>query len=204
MKKLNSLRDLISHLERVAPELIDLALAKDNQEFSTLLDIFLERAAAHVEANARSFFNLDEVGLSAVVATYFNGMPGIQVIQEGHSNGHVDLTVTVNLVSPTRRVLAEAKIESGPAYHEKGLAQLLGRYSTGRYPNAWLLVYVKSGAIKTRLEALRQHLDTTKPLNQTGKCRDHPARWFFMSDHIHASQEQITVTHAGFNLAAGA
>ena len=202
MKQLDTLKDLVDHLQKVAPEVIELATASTEEEFALNLDKLLERAARHLEANSNSFYRLNEVGLSGVVAAFLNGMPGINAVQEGHSNGHVDLTITANLTSPVQRRLAEAKIENGPAYHEKGLDQLLGRYSTGRDRYAWLLVYVKVAGIKYRLDEIRTFLNMKKPHKQKGACRDHGhnLKWFFHSDHEHSSGEEITVTHVGFNL----
>lgn len=204
MTRLDNLKDVYDHLQKRAPEIIDLATAETEEEFAAFLDRLLERTACEMEANSNAFCKLNEVELSAIVAISLNGMPGIRVIQEGHSNGHVDLTITVNLTSPIQRRLAEAKIEDGPSYHVKGLDQLLGRYSTGRERYAWLLEYVKRADIKNRLEAIRAHLDKVKPHNQNGDCRDHDQnlKWFFHSDHLHSSGEQITVTHVGFNLHA--
>lgn len=204
MTQLDNLKDLVDHLKQVAPEVLDLATAKSDEDFAASLDRLLERAACHLEANSKSLSTLDEVGLSAVVAAFLNVMPGINCIQEGHSNGHVDLTITVDLASPVQRRLAEAKIENGPTYHVKGLDQLLGRYSTGRDRYAWLLEYVKLTGIKDRLDAIRDHLDKVKPHKQQGDCRDHDhnLKWFFHSDHLHSSGEEVTVTHVGFNLYA--
>jgi len=202
MTQLDNLKDVYDHLQKRAPEVIDLATAVSEEEFAAFLDRLLERAASEMEASSNEFCDLDEVGLSAIVAISLNGMPGIRVIREGHSNGHVDLTITIDLTSPIQRRLAEAKIEDGPSYHVKGLDQLLGRYSTGRDRYAWLLEYVKKPNIKNRLEAIRAHLDKVKPRNQKGDCRDHDQhlKWFFHSDHLHSSGEQITVTHVGINL----
>ena len=95
MTKLDNLKDVYDHLQQRAPEVIDLATASTDEEFAAFLDRLLERAACEMEASSSQFCDLDEVGLSACVAMSLNGMPGVRVIREGYSNGHVDLTITV-------------------------------------------------------------------------------------------------------------
>ena len=197
----DSLDSIVERLKLVAPEVLDLATANTEAQFVECFDRLLERGIAHLEANSKNFKDLDEVGLSAVLAGFFNGMPGIQVVQEANSNGHVDITITVSIAHPVQRRLAEAKIERGPAYHESGLQQLMNRYATGRGSSAWLLAfYVKVADIKSRMEAIRKHLDSSRPCNQDGQCVDHKIKWAFVSTHKHSSGEQVGVAHVGCNL----
>jgi hypothetical protein len=204
MKPTDSLQALIDHLRQVAPEVIDLATAETEEQFCASFDRLLERAVIHLEKNSKNFASLNEVGLSAALGNFFNGMPGVSMMQEGHSNGHVDLTLEIKLASPVQRRLVEAKIEGGPVEHEKGLAQLLGRYVTGRENTSWLLLYVKLKDIKARMQALRDNLDQKRPLNQTGACLSHNGslKWIFTSDHGHSSGETVRVVHVGCNLFA--
>jgi hypothetical protein len=196
----NTLYALVEILKRQAPEVLDLALAKTEEDFCVVFDRLMERAVMHLEKNAGNFAHWDEVAMSAVLTAFFNGMPGMSVVQEGHSNGHVDLTIEVRLVSPVQRRLAEAKIEKGPAYHEKGLEQLLTRYVTGREQSSWLILYVDHPNIKGRMQTLRDNLDTKRPLKQMAACTPHSIKWAFVSAHEHLSGEVIRVSHVGCNL----
>lgn len=197
----DSLHAMVEHLRKVAPEVIDLSVAKTDDDFCKSFDRLLERAVVHLEKNSRNFKKLDEVGLTAVLAGYLSGMPGMNVIQEGHSNGHVDLTVEVRLASPVQRRLAEAKIDRGPVYHVRGLQQLLKRYSTGRENTGWLIVYVMKAGIKGRMEKVRKHFNKERPELQVGTCVDHAiAKWAFVSVHSHSSGERVRVAHVGCNL----
>jgi hypothetical protein len=202
LKPLDSLEALVNHLRQVAPEVLDLTTAETEEEFCASFDRLLERAVIHLEKNSKNFITLNEVGLSAVMGNFFNGMPGVIMTQEAHSNGHVDLTIEVSLASPVQRRLVEAKIEGGPVEHEEGLAQLLGRYVTGRESTSWLLLYVRLKDIRARMQALRDNLDLKKPLNQTGACLNHNSnlKWTFTSDHRHSSGETVRVVHVGCNL----
>jgi hypothetical protein len=99
-----------------------------------------------------------------------------------------------------RRKLGEAKIYSGPAYHEKGLRQLIDRYSTGRESRGLLLNYVRKSDIAEVIKTLRQSLDTNLPLRQKGPTQDHKLKWSFSSVHGHSSGEDLAVDHVGCNL----
>src|SRR5579864_9010839 len=151
--------DLAERLERRAPEYLDLFTAQTDPEFEKAFDTLLEKAVAGLEKNKRNFESLDEVGLSAVLALALN-VPGLTVSQETHSNGHVDLTIEAQFCTPMRTKLGEAKIYNGPAYHVKGMGQLLGRYTTGREGRGLLIVYVKKAGIADLVKKLREKLDS--------------------------------------------
>ena len=195
----DSLHAQMEHLKRVVPEVLDLATARTDEEFCACFNGLLEKAVMHLEKNAKNFGELNEVGLTAVLAACFLGY-GVTVVQEGNSNGHVDLTIEVRLVSPVQRRLAEAKIERSPATHEQGLDQLLRRYSTGRESSGWIILYVKSANISARMKALRDNLDRKMPLQQVAACEEHPIKWAFVSKHVHSSGETLRVEHVGCNL----
>src|SRR5262249_38209128 len=126
--------------------------------------------------------------------------PGLTVLQEGHSNGHVDLIIEADHCMPMRRKLAEAKIYDGPAYHFKGLRQLLGRYTTGREGPGLLIVYVKKAGIAELIKKLRNAMDTDLPLKQQRPTEDYALKWSFLSVHGHSSGEDVQVGHVGCNL----
>src|SRR5437588_6552699 len=124
----DSLFALCEVLQKRAPEYFDLITAKSIPEFEAAFDALLEKAVSGLEQNKKKFEKLDEDGLSSAFALALS-IPGLTVTRETHSNGHVDLTIEADHCSPARRKLGEAKIYDGPAYHFKGLEQLLGRYS---------------------------------------------------------------------------
>ena len=137
--------DLIAYCEMMmqkAPEYFNLITAKSSTEFEAAFDALLEKAVLGLEQNRKKFESLDEDGLSGALALALS-VPGLTVTRETHSNGHVDLTIEADHCTPTRRKLGEAKIYNGPAYHFKGLEQLLGRYSTGREGRGLLIVYFR-------------------------------------------------------------
>src|SRR5208283_2941966 len=121
-----TLADYVDRLSRRAPEYLDLVSAQTEQEFETVFIGLLEKAVAGIEKNKGHFNGLDEEALTAVLVLALT-MPGLTVTQEAHSNGHVDLTIEADHCVPMRRKLGEAKIYKGPAYHVKGIGQLLGR-----------------------------------------------------------------------------
>ena len=127
-------------------------------------------------------------------------MPGLTVTRETHSNGHVDLTIEADHCTPTRQKLGEAKIYDGPAYHFKGLEQLLGRYSTGREGRGLLIIYFRKPNITGLVQNLRKQMDISHPCKQQGNTADHVLKWSFLSAHAHDCGDNLEVSHIGCNL----
>jgi hypothetical protein len=195
----DSLFAFVNRLYRETPELIQLATAKTDEEFEAAFDLVLDKTVRGLEANKVNFETLGEEGLSADLAHSLS-MPGIAVMPEMNSNGHVDVVIYVYLCNPRRTKLCEAKIYDGPAYHIKGMRQLLNRYSTGRESRLLLISYVRKRNIKGLIDGLRKRLDRDRPLSQKGPTRDHTMKWSFLSSHVHSSGEILHVGHVGCNL----
>jgi len=122
------------------------------------------------------------------------------VTREGYSNGRVDLTIrSESMMFPERR-LAEAKIYTGPAYHEQAIEQLIARYSTGRQGRGYVVEYFKKPGIAELVLKLRKKADVDLPVRQHGMTCDHSMKWAYASDHRHASKELIHVVHINVNL----
>jgi hypothetical protein len=194
-----SLEDYTERFRRRAPESLDLFSAETDEEFEKAFDTLIERAVAGLERDKRNFDGLSEDGLSSVFALALS-MPGLTVTREANSNGHVDITIEADHCVPMRKKLGEAKIYSGPAYHVKGLQQLLGRYTTGREGRGLLIIYVKKRDIAGLIKNLRETLDADLPLQQKGATEDHAMKWSFISVHGHSCGEDLEVSHIGCNL----
>jgi hypothetical protein len=190
---------LVEVFRRKAPELVDLFTAETDAQFEEAFDILLEKALAHLEANKTHYAKLGEEGLSAVLVGSL-AVPGLTVTQETHSNGHVDLTIQVDHCGPSRKMLGEAKIYDGPAYHFGGLEQLLGRYTTGREGRGLLIEYYRKSDIAGLVRKLREQMDQDRPCKQQGQTGDHTLKWSFLSAHGHSSGETVGVGHVGCNL----
>lgn len=195
----SSVLKLIEILKRKAPEYLDLLTATTDEEFATAFDAVLGKAIAHLEKNKLNFSRLGEVGLTGALAGTLS-IPGLTVTQETNSNGHVDLTVEADHCNPQRTILGEAKIYDGPAYHLKGLAQLVARYSTGRERRGLLICYVRQANIVGLSKDLRIRMDDELPVCQTGPTKDHQLRWSFTSDHKHTCGDDIETCHIMCNL----
>lgn len=195
----NSGFEMIEIIRKKAPEYVDLLTATTDAEFESAFDVLLEKAVTHLETNKTLFCSLDEEGLSAVLVGFLS-TPGLAVSQEKHSNGHVDITIEADHCSPTRKKLGEAKIYDGPAYHVKGLQQLLGRYTTGRETRGLLIVYCRKKSIAGLISKIRKTMDSEFPCKQQGPTVDHLLKWSFLSTHGHASGENVQVGHIGCNL----
>lgn len=190
---------LIDRIRRKAPAYLDLLTAATDQEFESAFEVVLESAVRHLEKNKSNFRSLNEVGLSGALAGALM-IPGLTVIQEAHSNGHVDLTIEADHCSPSRVKLGEAKIYDGCAYHVGGLNQLLGRYTTGRECRGLIISYVRKRDISGLTKLLRSHMDDALPFSQDGPSQNCRLRWSFVTVHAHNSGEQVAVQHVACNL----
>ena len=184
---------------RISDEYIKILCSESDAEFDQALDGVLERAVDYLERNANLLNGLSEDTITAFLPVFLN-MLGLRVTQQAHTNGHVDLTIEAEHTPPTRRRLGEAKIYDGPAYHEKGLEQLINRYTTGREGSGILVEYVKKPNIKKLTEKLKEHMDTNKPCEQSGVSQDHHIHWSFVTHHLHNSGELVRVVHLSCNL----
>ena len=190
----------VERIIRRNPANVDLQTAETEDQFEAALEVVLESAIRHLERNKVNFQTLNEAGLSAVLAAFVS-IPGIlTVTNEAHSNGHVDLTIEADNCFPPRVKLGEAKIYDGPAYHVKGLDQLLRRYTTGREGRGLLISYVRQRDISGITSKLRLHMDELLPLSQKGPCRDTTIRWAFLTVHLHSCGDDLEVGHIGCNL----
>jgi hypothetical protein len=196
----NSLFAFVEAAKQKAPAYLNLMTAKSDVEFELAFESLLEKAVSGLEQSKKVFEPLGEEGLSSVLALALN-IPGcLTVTRETHSNGHVDLTIEAEHCTPARRKLGEAKIYDGPAYHFKGLEQLLGRYSTGREGRGLLIVYVRKQDIAGLMKKLREKMDIDLPCQQQGKTADHILKWSFLTTHAHSCGENLEVSHIGCNL----
>lgn len=200
LKNEDSLEARVSTLEKRFPERLDLITARTTAEFEEAFEKIINKAIQHLEKNSKNFSQLHEDGLTAVIVGMLDFTEGLTVTQESNSNGHVDLTIRADQCSPPRLMLGEAKIFKYYLWHEKGLEQLVQRYSTGREERGLLLVYVKKDDIKGRMEKIRKELDQKLPCDQLKASSDHPRQWSFLTSHKHRSGEEIEVWHLGANL----
>ena len=191
--------EFIELLRRIDPGYVDLLSARSESDFDAAFDALLEKAVDHLERNSKNFKSVDENGLTAVLVGVLR-IPGIDVLQEANSNGHVDITITVDHSFPTLRKLGEAKIYRGARYHRGGVGQLIRRYSTGRESRGLLIVYVKQKDIADCIRKIREDMDSVLPHGQTTLTRDHVIKFSFLSSHNHSSGVEIDVEHVGCNL----
>ena len=198
MSQSSTVYDLINLLPAAQRALL---APKSDADFEVAFESYLSTAIDKIQSNSKNFKDLDEVGLSAVLASALEGI-GIQTIQEGHSNGHVDITILATCCMPQRKKLAEAKIWGGAQYHTDGVKQLLGRYTTGSEGRGLLIVYVKSAGIKELIGKARKTMDKDLPFDQTGAATDLSLTWSFLTKHKHSSGEVMEVGHIGCNLHA--
>lgn len=181
------------------PALRGILITDDAKEFDNLLEKYIEQCVDGMEAEAHHLHPDKEEKLSAFLAAKMSH-PGLDVRREGFTNGHVDLTIRQEGVIGGQVRLAKAKIYAGPAYHVSALEQLVNRYSTGRPRTGYVIEYVKKAEIEKLVEGLRAHADKNQPVQQLGKTSDHPMKWAYQSNHLHASSALMRVVHVNVNL----
>lgn len=167
-------------------------------EFDDALEIKIAAAIRWLEENANALSPNGEDSLSTTLAGKISIEGLVDVTRETNSRGHVDITIKVITIS--RKRLGEAKIYDGYAYHEKGLQQLVDRYSTGRERSGYMFCYVKVSDIKGKMAKLQANCDACKPCRQNTASVKHKEKWAFETRHTHASGEELRVVHFGVNL----
>jgi hypothetical protein len=195
----DSVLEYVERMQRRCPPFLEILLADSDDKFFHVLDRMIEIALRKLEEASTHYGTVDEVGLTMAFGMNFSNT-ALECHLESYSNGHVDFTITAPHNAPQHKILGEAKIHHGYAYHARGMGQLLNRYLTGRDRRAILLVYCKDDNVAGKMNTIRQELDTNKPNNQIGACRDHSLRWSFRSEHRHASGEAIEMCHIACNL----
>lgn len=194
-----SVADLVDMVGRQSPSFLDLITSENSEDWDTAIDSLIVRAVQHLEQNKKNFRALDEEGLTGVlVAGLTNTF--IDVTQETHSNGHVDITIKSTEEFLFHRTLGEAKIYDGPEYHIGGIKQLIERYSTGRECRGFVIAYVTKKDIVNLMQKIRDKMDADLPVDQADKTTEHRLKWSFLSLHKHNSGEVLGVCHIGCNL----
>lgn len=191
-------KNIEDYLNRFGPPQLRVFLAASDIEFVDAVEASLESAIQHMEAGATFNHNRDERALVHELVGCLAG-GGLSALNEAHSNGHVDVTI-VHWQHNGWRVLGECKIYHGPAYHLEGCQQILNRYTTGRLPRTFCLDFVQEAEIRQRMQGIRDHMDTHRPMNQNGIARNHAMRWAFLTIHRHTSGEDVSILHIGCNL----
>jgi hypothetical protein len=172
-----------------------------DEEFDMALEKHISESIRWLEDNANALHKNSEDSLSTTLAGHMSIKELLNATREENNRGHVDITIKV--ISTSRKRLGEAKIYGGYAYHEKGMKQLVERYSTGRERSGYMFCYVKKPNIKSTMEMLLADCDTHRPCEQANTARAHSSKWAFETIHGHASGEQLRVVHFGVNLYMG-
>jgi hypothetical protein len=188
----------IAYLASVNPAALQIWAAEDEESFSTAVEGALEHAIAQIEAGARLYSDLGELQLSLFLAQLLVAA-GVPTTSEGYHNGHVDLTIRQPLGQPFV-ILGECKLYRGFQHHRDGCAQLLLRYSSGRWARTFCLDFVQKPGMYEKLSDLRKEFDAQRPLEQIDPARDHRIKGAFLTAHRHVSAAIVEVLHLGCNV----
>lgn len=190
-----SLERLFGLLEAHNPNLVDLLRAQTEDAFLDATERAVDRAIRTIESGAKQYADLEERGLSLLLADLLN-MSGYQATAERYVNGHVDVVVE-HAFGGRWRYLGECKMHRSYKYHVDGCKQVLG-YCTGRERRAFCLDFFTVAGMFEKLVVLRREMDKELPEAQTAPSANH--RWIagaFVTVHEHRSGKTVEVLHLG-------
>lgn len=194
----SSLLYIFGLLQAHNPELAALLGARNQEDFVAAAEQGLARAIITIQSGATQYRDLDERGLSLLLADLLNHS-GFSATAERRNNGHCD--VVVEYLLPGRwRYLGECKLHRGPQYHIDGCEQLLG-YCGGHEIRTFCLDFFKVKEMYNKLASLREHCDSQLPLSQRAVSKEDPStKGAFVTQHPHSSGTSIEILHVGCNV----
>ncbi|WP_332862213.1 hypothetical protein [Janthinobacterium svalbardensis] len=194
-----SLRTYIQRFIAVLPEAIALFENCSEDGFERNVTSFLLEAVTTLEQQKNYYKGATEEQMTGAILGFFNRY-GIRASSQTNSNGHVDVFV-YRLRSPEAVICIEAKIWGGVKRHRTSDMDQIMKYTSGRYPFSYLLVYVRKQDIAQRMKDLRQELDLYKPHKQIGICSSlENFKWALKSKHLHFSGDEVNLYHVGVNM----
>ena len=193
----DSLLALVNVVKQQNPELLAMVLAQTESDFFDAAEKAVERAVKLIEAGAKRYGDLDELGLSLMLAN-LPTQAGLLTEAEGYHNGHVDLRIH-HFERGRFQYLGECKIHDGFKHHCDGCDQVLG-YCSGRDGRVLCLDFFKVAAMFQKLDELRARMNAEKPLQQVARSLDHFIRGAFITEHKHSSGARVQILHLGCNL----
>jgi hypothetical protein len=194
-----SLERLFGLLEAHNPNLLELLRAQTEVAFIEATEGAVDRAVRTIESGAKQYSDLDECGLSLLLADFLN-MSGYQATAERYVNGHVDVVIE-HAFGGRWKYLGECKMHRGYQYHVDGCKQVLG-YCTGREQRAFCLDFFNTAGVFEKLALLQKEMDKELPEAQSGPSAGH--RWIagaFVTSHGHKSGGNVQLLHLGCSLA---
>ncbi len=143
--------ELLSQFRRLSPESYD--------DFIGILNSDLEDLIGLVEADAKDFIESSEDELNRELVRLLRAR-FYSASHDHDEGGHVDIRVQSR--DGRYSWLAEAKLDNGPAYLEKGVHQLTDRYVRGTpgHNCGALIVYVQRSRCAERFENWKKHFQS--------------------------------------------
>lgn len=194
-----SLKTYIQRFIAVLPEAIALFENCSEDGFERNVTNFLLEAVTSLEQQRNYYKGATEEQMTGAILGFFNRY-GVRASSQTNSNGHVDVFV-YRLRSPQLTICIEAKIWGGSKRHRTSDLDQIMKYTSGRYPFSYLLVYVRGKDIDKRMKNLQKQLDFHKPHKQNGSCSPVSTfKWALKSKHIHFSGNEVFLYHVGVNM----
>lgn len=194
-----SLRTYFQRFIDVLPEAIALFETCSEEGFERNVTNFLREATITLEQQRNYYQDATEEQMTGAILGFFHRY-GIRASSQTNSNGHVDIFV-YRIRSPQFVICIEAKIWGGSKRHRTSDIDQIMKYTSGRYPFSYLLIYVRGKNIAQRMNILQKQMDLHKPHLQIGDCSLLPGfNWALKSKHMHSSGAEVCLYHVGVNM----
>lgn len=143
--------ELLAQLRRLSP--------KNYEDFVDVLNEDLEQLIGLIESDARDFMKTGEDFMNREIVRLLRARCYI-ASHDHDEGGHVD--VRVQSRDGKYSWLAEAKLDNGPAYLEKGIHQLTERYVKGTpgHNSGAFIIYFMKDRCSERFKEWREHLES--------------------------------------------
>lgn len=193
-----SARDYLEHRRRLNAPAVALYWSTTEAQFHEAVERLFHKAIRELEGGRAEYRVMGEVGLSKHVTAVMGD--DVPAVAEGHSNGHVDITVD-HPRGLAFRYLTECKIWRGFDKYQPGMLQIVG-YATKQERRVMCLAFfIEERQMLKLMGRLRGKVDAATELPIVSASLDHgflPGG--FVSHHEHQSGAIIQVVHAGCDL----
>lgn len=185
-------------LRATNPPALRIWMASDESTFCKAVEEAIETNIRKIEAGARRYCTLCEIGLSQLMTDLLS-CGGVPAVSEGNHNGHVDILIS-HPSDKLAKLLCECKKYNGYEVHCDGCNQLLKRYHSGRASRAYCIEFFPTRDMYGKLTKLRRDFDNKTPHEQEEPGRDHWIKGSFVTVHLHFTGTTVEIVHIGCNV----
>lgn len=194
----------VDAMRRLDPGAYEACEATTHQAFAQAVETAIDAKLRVMEESRAQYRKTDDKQRERALSVKLANLPiTVGAQPEGWSNGRADIKIR-HIQERGFTYIIECKIWKGPAWHEQGMAQVLG-YVLGRDRRHMVLEFFLVAGMATRLGELRAALGATGAAHPVlSQPIDHDViPEAFVSEHAHASGTGVSLVHAGCDLHVG-